>query len=113
MLSHWFVDFIVHTPDLPLLIGTYHVGLGLWKLPYLSFAVELLFVFFTWLMLKERTIFSYILLGLMLISFTGMLFAPEPDIVKTSGTYRTLVVLVVNGLFIFLAYLSDRKKLLP
>ncbi len=111
VLSHWFVDYIVHTPDLPLLIGKYHVGLGLWKLPYLSFAVELLFVFVTWLMFKERTVFSYILLVLMLLSFTGMLFAPEPDIVKSSGAYRTLVVLVLNGLFIILAYLSDRKTL--
>jgi hypothetical protein len=31
VLSHWVLDFVVHPPDLPLLLGgSPHVGLGLW-----------------------------------------------------------------------------------
>jgi hypothetical protein len=42
VLSHWFLDFIVHEPDLPLAPGaTPKLGLGLWWWPTLSLAFEL------------------------------------------------------------------------
>ena len=40
VLSHWFADLIVHTPDLPLVSGTPKFGFGLWKSKVLTFAVE-------------------------------------------------------------------------
>jgi len=32
VLSHWFLDFVTHRPDLPLCPGGLKLGLGLWKL---------------------------------------------------------------------------------
>lgn len=43
--SHWFLDTIVHLPDLPIL-GFGHdkkVGLGLWNHPRMAFAIEYIF----------------------------------------------------------------------
>lgn len=31
VLSHWFIDFIVHTPDLTIFFGKINTGLGLWN----------------------------------------------------------------------------------
>jgi hypothetical protein len=112
VLSHWFIDLIVHTNDLPILFGTYKVGLGLWNYPYLSFALEILFVVAGWLLLKQKNLVSFILLFLLIASYTGMVFSEEPDIMKHNDALRTSSVLVSNSLFIFLAFLSDRKKVL-
>lgn len=42
VLSHWFMDLIVHVPDLPLWFGGEKYGFGLWKNRNLSFALELI-----------------------------------------------------------------------
>ena len=42
VLSHWFLDFLVHEPDLPLFDESRKVGLGLWNHPMIELAVELL-----------------------------------------------------------------------
>lgn len=43
VLSHWFLDFIVHRPDLPLYPGGPKVGLGLWNSVPATLGVEALF----------------------------------------------------------------------
>ena len=40
--SHWILDLIVHTADLPLYDNTAKVGLGLWRHVALSFPLELI-----------------------------------------------------------------------
>lgn len=40
VLSHWFLDLIVHVPDLGLIGNHYKVGLGLWRYPLLSLLAE-------------------------------------------------------------------------
>lgn len=110
VLSHWFIDLIVHTNDLPILFGTtYKVGFGLWNFPYLAYAIEILFVLTGWLIVREKNVYSYILLFFMIAGFSGMIFSDEPEIMKQNEYLRTLVVLISNGLFILLAYLHDRK----
>lgn len=45
VLSHWLLDFIVHTPDLPLLIDNSNkVGLGLWNNDLLTYLLEAVLV---------------------------------------------------------------------
>ncbi|MGH1354654.1 MAG: hypothetical protein ACRBBS_06215 [Thalassovita sp.] len=39
-LSHWFLDFLVHIKDLPLIGNLYKVGLGLWNYRGASIATE-------------------------------------------------------------------------
>ncbi len=45
VMSHWFLDLIVHRPDLPILPGNVGalplLGLGLWNYPLVSAALEL------------------------------------------------------------------------
>ncbi len=38
--SHWFLDFIVHRPDLPLYPGGRKAGLGLWNNPLATISIE-------------------------------------------------------------------------
>ncbi len=45
VFSHWVLDFVVHRPDLPLFDNTAKVGLGLWNLPVLAFALEAALLF--------------------------------------------------------------------
>jgi hypothetical protein len=40
--SHWILDLVVHTPDLPLYDNTAKVGFGLWQHVALSFPLELI-----------------------------------------------------------------------
>ncbi|MCH7523893.1 MAG: hypothetical protein IIC74_02500, partial [Bacteroidetes bacterium] len=40
VLSHWFSDLIVHTPDLPIIVGDPKFGFGLWNNKVLTFTVE-------------------------------------------------------------------------
>jgi membrane-bound metal-dependent hydrolase YbcI (DUF457 family) len=40
VLSHWFLDLLVHRPDLPLYDNTAKVGLGLWNYPVPAFLLE-------------------------------------------------------------------------
>ncbi len=54
VLSHWVLDFIVHTPDLPLYGNSAKVGLGLWNMPALSLGLEIV-VFFGGLWLYFST----------------------------------------------------------
>lgn len=42
VLSHWFTDLLVHTPDLPLVAGDPKFGLGLWQNKIATFALEAL-----------------------------------------------------------------------
>jgi hypothetical protein len=41
VLSHWFLDLIVHQPDLPLYDESRKFGLGLWNFPRVELTVEL------------------------------------------------------------------------
>src|SRR5271157_5664680 len=36
VLSHWVIDLLVHTADLPVMFNTHKVGLGLWNYPYVA-----------------------------------------------------------------------------
>jgi hypothetical protein len=40
--SHWLLDLVVHTPDLPLYDNTAKVGFGLWRHVAVSFPLELI-----------------------------------------------------------------------
>ncbi len=108
VFSHWVIDFIVHTPDLSIFFGHIKTGLGLWNYPYLSFGLEIILVLLGWLILRYRNAVSFLMLFLLIGSFTGMIFGKESDTMKNNEALRTLMVLVSNMLFILLAYFSER-----
>ena len=85
--SHWWLDFIVHRPDLPLAPGLRaKVGLGLWNSIPGTLAVELgLFALGVWLYCRatraEDGIGRYGLIGLLLFLlaiYAGAAFGPPP-----------------------------------
>ncbi len=39
--SHWFLDLLVHRPDLPILYGELKLGLGIWNYPVAAYLLEL------------------------------------------------------------------------
>lgn len=41
VLSHWFTDWLVHRPDMPLAPGTEPYGLGLWYQPTIAWPLEI------------------------------------------------------------------------
>lgn len=105
--SHWFLDLIVHVPDLPL-SGTEstHVGLGLWQNLPLSIAAELV-VFSAGLLLyltsSSRRIHPrpwrvatlvIVSVGLYLTAFLG----PPPDSVTVLGISAIVLYLGLAAL---------------
>ena len=45
VLSHWFLDLLVHQPDLPVYDENWKVGLGLWNHPGIELALEFALLF--------------------------------------------------------------------
>jgi hypothetical protein len=79
VFSHWILDFVVHRPDLPLYDNAGKVGLGLWNVPTVAFALEVALLFGgMWLYLRtgagRRTamiVFGLIMLGIQAYVFFG------------------------------------------
>ena len=92
VISHWFLDLIVHRPDLPLSPGSnIRVGLDLWSSLPGTFIVELL-VFAVGVIIylrQTRAIDSvgkwslWLLIGFLLVIYLGSLFGPPPPNVST------------------------------
>ncbi len=55
ILSHWFIDVIVHTADLPLLSGDPKFGFGLWNNKNAAFIVEIALLIFAYLWYLNTT----------------------------------------------------------
>jgi hypothetical protein len=56
VLSHWLLDLLVHRPDLPLYGDSMKVGLGLWNVPAVALALEMITLFGgLWLYLERTT----------------------------------------------------------
>lgn len=99
VLSHWFLDFLVHRPDLPLYDNTAKVGLGLWNLPAVAFGLEALFLFGGMVLffrgrpgpMKGMVIFGVVMLGFQAL----VLFGPPPP----SGDAAAASALLGYGMF--------------
>lgn len=87
VLSHWFLDLLMHRPDLPLVPGSEHkVGLGLWNSVAGTLAVEmLLFIAALAFYLRRTTAIDragrwglWLLVAFLLVSYVGSAFGPPP-----------------------------------
>ncbi len=113
IISHWLLDLMVHTPDLPLFFNLYKVGLGLWVFPRASFIIEVFMVLggaFYLYRTSHWSLRAFLLIGLILFSYYQMLFTPEPAFIRTNMPLRALIVLVSYLVFITLAFWSERGK---
>ncbi len=90
VVSHWFLDLVVHRPDLPLYPGSNHLyGLGLWSSLGATLAVELpVFALGLWLYLRTTTAVDGagrwglwgLVIFLLAIYFANLFGEPPPNV---------------------------------
>ncbi len=115
VLSHWFTDLIVHTPDLPLVSGEPKFGFGLWNNKALTYAVEaVLLILGLWYYIKKTKAISSIgkyvgivfVLFLLLTNYLNLFVLPANDDIQS----LTISALVFYFLFAIIARYVDRKR---
>ncbi len=108
VVSHWFLDWLVHIPDLTLLGSPPKLGLGLWRHPMIEIPLELALTFGTlgwwakasgaWQRARGRVLMlAGVLLAVQLINW----FGPAPTDVRLA---MPLMALGTYALLIWLAY---------
>jgi hypothetical protein len=114
VFSHWVLDLLVHRPDLPLYDNTMKMGLGLWNLPVLAFALEIVFLFFGLYLYLRATkpvgrgghygmlIFAVVMLPVQALVF----FGPPPS----SGSAAAITALVSYAVFAAVASQLEKKR---
>ena len=116
VLSHWFLDLLVHTADLPLLgDGSPKLGLGLWNSAPASLALEVIFIGGSTLMYLRATsgagpIARYGMIGLatvMLMLTASFMFGPP----VTENIWVLMVVgFLINSAIVGAAFWLDRYR---
>jgi hypothetical protein len=112
--SHWFLDLLVHRPDLPLLPGNpTKLGLGGWNYPVITILLEALF-FFGGLYLYTKTTVAknktgkYGLIGLvaffLLIEIANMAGPPPPSVTSIAWAGQ------LQWLFVVIAFFVDKHR---
>lgn len=110
VLSHWFLDVLMHRPDVPLtLSGTARLGLGLWNSLAGTLAIELL-LFVAGLALYARataardrvgSIGLWSLAGFLLAVYLAAIFGPPPpDARAVAWSAEAMWLLVAWGYWI-------------
>ena len=114
VLSHWFLDLVVHTPNLPLYGTSHPLGLGLWNYPYLNLGCEtaLLFIALLFYLRATRAIapggrWQMIVLAAGMVAMQSVaLLGSRPEEMTETATSALGVYLV----FALLAEWFDRKR---
>lgn len=98
-VSHWFLDFVSHRPDLPLAPwGDVKLGLGMWNSVPLTVMVEgLMFAAAVWFYARGRRMSRgfWLLIATLGLTYLGNVFGPPPPGVnEIAGSMILLVPLV-------------------
>lgn len=113
--SHWFLDFLTHGPDLPLVPGGSRYGLGLWNSPAATIVVEsVLFagavlVYARSTRAKNRigSIATWSLVGLLALLYAANAVSPAPE----TGSERLIAWVSLTGCaFIAWAAWADHHR---
>jgi hypothetical protein len=96
-MSHWFLDTLMHLPDLPVLgFGKDRkVGLGLWRYPKTAFAFEYAFFALATLLFAPIHLWAALLAGgvvLHLINANSFFGFTHDNPTKTSNAYASLAL---------------------
>jgi hypothetical protein len=99
VLSHWLLDLLVHRPDLPLYDNTAKVGLGLWNMPAVAFALEAALLFGgMWLYFGTAAVkrLRMVIFGLVMLAVQAYVFFGPPPV---SANAAALTALISYGVF--------------
>lgn len=112
--SHWFIDLLVHRPDLGVLWETPKLGFGLWNYPALAMPLELMVLAIPLALYAYKRQYQnlkqaaplVLLVGVLLLAQGVNWFSPAPQ-----GLLATAIPpLLVFSLFAALAMWADRKS---
>jgi membrane-bound metal-dependent hydrolase YbcI (DUF457 family) len=98
VLSHWILDLVVHRPDLPLYDNTAKVGLGLWNIPAVAFALDAALLFGgMWLCYGTRfvTRLGIVFFGLVMLAIQAYIFFGPPPTSDKAAAWTALVAYAV------------------
>lgn len=114
VISHWFLDLIVHRPDLPVLPGSEtKLGFGLWNYPLLSAVLEVVVLlggayFYYKATSAKNNLGKFGLIALVLfllfIQVANMAGPPPPDVNAIAWVGQ------LQWLFVIFAYFIDRNR---
>lgn len=114
VISHWLLDLLVHTPDLPLIPGIdLKVGLGIWSYPVVAVLLELaIFAIGTLFYLKvtkpknKKGVFGlWGLIIFLVIIYLANIFGSAPPDVETIAWAGNL-----QWIFVIWAYWVDKNR---
>jgi len=98
VFSHWILDLLVHRPDLPLYDNTAKVGLGLWNLPIVAFALETILLFGGMALFLSTTAaprLRMVVFGLVMLAIQGYIFFGPPPVSADAAALTALGAYVV------------------
>jgi len=104
VFSHWILDLVVHTPDLPLYDNTAKVGFGLWRHVVFSFPLEIgLLLAGAWLYARTVTFrHPFVFWGFVLFLVAMQVYANfGPPPASTDS-----MAVMAFGFYVVLAFLS-------
>jgi hypothetical protein len=100
--SHWFLDLIVHRPDLPLLLNAPKLGLGLWNLPIPAYVLEvLLLIISVWFCVHaipirtDRRTMWYGFAAVLVLIQTATSFGPIPTTISAIVASALAINLII------------------
>jgi len=109
-VSHWFLDFLTHRPDMPITFNeNIRVGLGLWNFPVTAVSLELMLLALgAWLYVHSTRaldrIGSYGLWGIVIFLVTiyvANIFGPAPpSVIAVAWSAQALWLLVALGFWV-------------
>ena len=117
VLSHWFLDLLVHAPDLTLAGAPPKMGFALWNHPMIEMPLELAITFgaLAFFVIRTRAVssrskYALGLLAVLLLAFQSInWFGPEPE---TADTAMKLTGLFAFSVAALAAWWAGRTRLL-
>ena len=113
VVSHWVMDWIVHTRDLQIHAQSRFFGLGLWQHRWLTMGLECaLFAIAIWIYQRrtkprdEIGLIAFIgFVGFLFLAYAGAAFAPPPPSVR-----KLAIVTLLTALMILWAWWLDMHR---
>jgi hypothetical protein len=109
-LSHWVLDVLTHRPDMPVTLNSpVRLGAGLWNVPVLAVALELvMFALGVWLYLRHTrainrkgSIGLWTLVSFLLLVYAASLFGPPPpSVTAVAWSAQALWLVIIWGFWV-------------